>query len=234
MAELQTYIFHQKSERQAAWDQIHRGEARDLKVCTMTYGARLSHSVNLPAVRGLDFQHSRLSLRRTNSGSKDADQPYVQFSNQVTLLHPRQEQGKNCSILLFGNGKVTVAGCKSEEDLEQVATSLCQALQPVAPGIRVLDINLHMLNAHLKLDINLALFRLNELLMQQPDVRSCFEPANYHAVVAKLRLDDSGKATFCLFQSGSVLMTVKSHAHLAMAHAFITQLLRKHADSIII
>ncbi len=216
------FVTEQLAEEKTAFEQIQRGMTvysglpmQPVSISTMTFGGRLSHHPDLDAVRALDFSSSPLRLSgRTAKGDKP-------FGNQVTLLHPRAGHDKVCSVLLFGNGSITVAGCKGAGDFGMVVESLCRLLEAVVPGVVVVRSDIIMLNAHLKLDVRLALFKVNDRMMDLPGVHSGFNPMTYHGVTVKHPLPNGHKMSFSIFQSGSVLMTVKTYGELALAHRFI-------------
>lgn len=219
---------HQQTITMAAWAQICQQtqelqcvQCGPIRICTMTLGAELSHDVDLQRVKSMDFGDSCISLRTkpNNKRKYDDSQPYRQFNNQVTLQHCQDD--KQISILLFRNGKLTVAGCKSIDSYVQVMTCLCALLQPVAPGVVVVSSSIHMLNAHVKLDARLALFKLNEQLIEDPRVTCSFDPTSYHAVLVKFPISDERQVSFSIFQSGSMLMTVKGFDELARVHELI-------------
>lgn len=198
------------------------------RVSTMTFGAQLSHELDLPTVRELDFVGTPLVVSQRSARARrehEVDGPHKPFSNQLTLLHPRQAASDGicgvCSVLLFRNGYMTIAGCKNVQDFNMVVASVLRLLTPVVQGVTVVRAALNMLNAHLKLDVNLALFKVNEKLIETAGVSTGFDPTTYHAVTVKYPTGDKRRLSFSIFQSGSILITVKAYSELVVAHRFI-------------
>lgn len=126
-----------------------------------------------------------------------------------------------------------MAGCKDVPSFGIIVTELCRVLQTCEPGIEVDTCDIHMLNAHLKLDMEMALLKVNECLIRTHGVLNSFDPTTYHAVVARYPAKDrAGNVTFSIFKTGSILMTVKSYKELDEAHNFICRILKSCSSEI--
>ena len=131
-----------------------------------------------------------------------------------------------CSMLIFKNGKINVAGCKTEEDMVKAIKvvfkmiapfSLTPAPQRYTPKYRITN-----MVASGDLGVTLDLYRLAAGLKNVE-----YEPEQFPGAIMKL---ENPKASMLLFKNGKIIMQCSSEEDIKKTLKKVTILLEPYAE----
>ncbi len=133
------------------------------------------------------------------------------FANQVTL-----RLADKINLMVFGNGRITVTGCKDDDDVERVKRTLAIIL----PHNSVADVTTYTINAHFDLGGPIDTSGLYELLGS--------DGAKFNHDTYSIELSDPESGVKCiLFNTGSVSMfRAKSETTAHRAREYVIRLLQ--------
>ena len=104
--------------------------------------------------------------------------------------------------MLYGSGKLSVVGCKSEEIARQVARKIAKSIKGIT-GSNLLFKNFQVVNIIAHSEINFEV-SFEHFVSKYYKLGACYEPEIYSGLVQSFK---NPKLTFILFKSGKINIT---------------------------
>ncbi|XP_070557019.1 TATA box-binding protein-like 1 [Ptychodera flava] len=160
---------------------------------------------------------TRCHLNLKRIGMEGVNVEYRRDSGKVMM----RIRNPYCTATIWSSGKITCAGCTSEEDAKRAAKRIARSLQNL--GFRVRFANFRVVNVlgtcSMPFGIRIGLFS------KQHPHQASYEPELHPAVTYKIR---SPKATLKIFSTGSITITAPSVENIQLAVQHIYPLVHEH------
>jgi len=174
--------------------------------------------VNLVSTGTLNLS---LDLYQLASKLKSIEYEPEQFPGAILrLTNPR------CSLLIFKNGKMNVAGCRTEETMRKAIKIVFKMISPysITPPPKRYTPKYYITNmvASGDLGVTLDLYKLAAGLKNIE-----YEPEQFPGAIMK---QENPKASLLLFKNGKIIMQCKSEADIKKTLRKITKILEPYAS----
>jgi TATA-box binding protein (TBP) (component of TFIID and TFIIIB) len=203
-----------------------------------------------------DLQKNNRKLETDLIKKKKKRKPKRKFYNQVTTQIFTKNPDKIVNGKLFKNGSVQITGCKSVHNFVTTINTLCKKL---CEEVHIIDFKKKVCEKKsFTTDISntsidkLASFRIvminsnfdigykidrEELfsITKNNSITATYEPIKHACVNIKYKYDADKIISIFVFESGKVIITGSTKCdHILKAYAFITSLLNKYKDQIVL
>lgn len=238
-------------------------------VCLNNLYKLMSKHCNINEISYLEYgsnKHDLLSTGTKNTkvkrNKKSSDSTTrKRFDNQLTIVMFYENNKYN--IKLFKNGNIQITGVKSIEKGRKAIDFLIEKIKYVQstndnPDLKVVEnlnemknanYKIRLINSDFKVNFEIRLDRLYELVTKQYNIICSYEPCIYPGAKIEYYYPNNGfckcksfcngksdtckKITIAVFQSGCVIITgANKMEHIEIAYAFICDLLKNNINVI--